>query len=79
MSKVNKEEVVFPSYMVKKYSKAMLMYIGMFGMNDMIPKEWFAAKGYNSVDEIYSECVKRGITWRELTGWNDDENPEIEL
>lgn len=57
----------------------MTEYIQMFGMNDLIPVKWFNSKKYKSADAVYSECVKRHVRWRELTGWDLDKNPKILL
>lgn len=54
-------------------------YIIMFGRLDLIPTKWFYSKKYNNIDQIYAECVKKGITWRKLTGWKEDKNKGVLL
>lgn len=49
-------------------------YVLLFGIEDLIPVKWFSSDKYKSTEEIYRECVERGITWRELTGWNVDKD-----
>ena len=60
-------------------SESMQKYIMLFGMHDLIPEAWFSSSKYKSVDEVYAACVKKGVTWRKLTGWNDDKNKKIAL
>jgi hypothetical protein len=57
----------------------MIEYVMMFGTVDLIPEKWFYSKRYKTVDDVYTACVKKGVTWRELTKWNYDQNRDIAL
>lgn len=57
----------------------MEKYIILFGAKDLIPVRWFSSKKYKNVEEVYRECVKKGVTWRKLTGWNEDKKKDISL
>ena len=57
----------------------MIEYAMMFGTVDLIPEKWFYSKRYKTVDDVYTVCVKKGVTWRELTKWNYDQNRDIAL
>lgn len=59
--------------------KAIDQYILLFGRNDLIPTKWFTSEKYKSIDEVYKECVIKNVTWRELTGWDLDEQKKILL
>lgn len=61
------------------WTKPMIDYVMMFGTVDLIPEKWFYSKHYKSVDDVYSECVKKRITWRELTKWDYDKRKKIVL
>ena len=60
-------------------SKQLNDYIAMFGFSDLIPVRWFSSDKYKSIDEVYAESVRRGITWRKLTNWNEDRKKNILL
>ena len=60
-------------------SDALEQYTRIFGFSDLIPEQWFTSKKYKSVDQVYRECVKKHITWRKLTGWNEDKKKDIQL
>lgn len=47
-------------------------YILVHGYGDLIPNGWFSSKVYKSIEEVYKTALEKGITWRELTGWNED-------
>ena len=51
----------------------------IFGFADLIPVPWFSDKRYKDTEEVYAECIKKGVTWRELTGWNKDKDERILL
>ena len=53
---------------------ALEEYIRKYGYDDLIPVNWFSSDKYRSVDDVYKESLKRGITWRQLTGWNVDKD-----
>lgn len=54
-------------------------YTHLHGFLDLIPVAWFSSKEYKSVEDVYAEALRRGVTWRELTGWNLDEKKDILL
>lgn len=54
-------------------------YIIIHGYHDLIPVAWFSSKKYKSVEEVYKEALKKEVTWRELTGWNEDKKENILL
>lgn len=54
-------------------------YALLFGSNDLIPEAWFSSKKYKSIEEVYAECIKKHVTWRKLTGWNEDKKKDTLL
>lgn len=54
-------------------------YVLLFGIDDLIPVKWFSTDKYKSIEAVYKDCVKRGITWRALTRWNADQDDDIVL
>lgn len=60
----------------RKYQE---LYIEKYGYGDLIPIEWFNSSKFSSVEEVYNAALEQGITWRKLTGWNEDRKKDIEL
>ena len=49
-------------------------YILIHGYTDLIPVNWFYSDKYKSVEDVYRTAINNGVTWRELTKWNDDKS-----
>lgn len=52
-------------------------YIRLYGYTDLIPEKWFNSDKYKSTEDVYKEALKKGVTWRKLTGWDLDKDKDI--
>lgn len=57
----------------------MEQYAIIHGYIDLIPEKWFYSKKYKSIEDVYKKCIETGKTWRELTGWNEDQKEDVLL
>ena len=51
-------------------------YAEKYGIWTMMSEDWISAdvRGYSSSEEVYRDCLKRGVTWQELLKYNPEEH-----
>ena len=58
-------------------------YAQKYGKWNLMSEEWpscdFYALGYKNSEEVYSACLKQGVTWQKLLNYQPDDGKDVTL
>jgi len=65
----------------KKTRPYAARYAEKYGLWTMMSEDWNLANvsGYKSSEEVYRDCLRKGVTWQELLKYDPDKNKGLVL